>query len=95
MNIFKAETENKTGKALFYIFEICAIAIAVISLFLSIYYAVNYESFVAFIEYFTNGVISAFTIFGFGKIIDMLYARKSKCEKKSVETENKETTDVE
>ncbi len=89
MNIFKSESENKTGKILFYIFEAAAAFVALVTFILAIIYADSYQAFIVFVEYFVNGIVSSLTIFGFGKIIDLLYARKSKCEKKNVEAEKK------
>ncbi len=77
MNIFKPQTENSVGKAIFYIFEVCAIIVGLCSLILTIYYTVNYNSFMAFISYLTPTIVDTLVVFGIGKLIDLLYCKKS------------------
>lgn len=93
MELFKAETQNKAGKTLFYIFEVCAVIVGILSLVMAIYYAAIYESFVAFISYFIPAIVDTLVVFGLGKLIDMLYCKKD-CkkqeQKQATEAENKE-----
>ena len=88
MDFFKAETQNKTGKTLFYIFEICALVVGVLSLVMAIYYAAVYESFIAFISYLIPVIVDTLVVFGLGKLIDLLYCKKD-CKKQ----EQKQTTE--
>ena len=91
MELFQAETQNKTGKTLFYIFEICALVVGVLSLVMAIYYASVYESFVAFISYFIPVIVDSLVVFGLGKLIDLLYCKKEcKKQEQKPQTEDKE-----
>lgn len=91
MNIFKAETQNKTGKTLFYIFEICALIVGFLSLVMAIYYAATYESFMAFVSYLIPAIVDTVVVFGIGKLVDLLYCKKE-C-KKAEKTEEQNNND--
>lgn len=92
--MLKANSENKIGKTIFYVFEGCALAVGVILLILGIYYSAQYQSFTTFLEYLANAVVNTLIVFGLGKVIDLMYAKKDgKCCK--VETESAKTEKAE
>ena len=76
MNIFKAQSNNKTTGLIFYVFEICAAAIFFIMFILSIIYAVQMSSFAIFIETILTAIFYSLVLFGLGKVIDLLDSRK-------------------
>ena len=89
MNIFKPQTENKVGKAIFYIFEISAIVIAFLYLVLTIYYTANLGSFIVFVTYLLQTVFNTLVVYGIGKIIDLHYCKNS-CNTQEKPEEKKE-----
>ena len=91
MDFFKAETQNKSGKTLFYIFEICALVVGVLSLIMAIYYGAVYQSFIAFLSYLIPVIVDTLIVFGIGKVIDLLYCKKEcKKQEQPAKTEDKE-----
>lgn len=76
MNIFKAQSSNKTTGLIFYVFEICAAAIFFVMFVLSIIYAVQMSSFAVFIETILTAIFNSLVLFGLGKVIDLLDAKK-------------------
>ncbi|MBP3619318.1 MAG: hypothetical protein J6J24_01510 [Clostridia bacterium] len=91
-NIFKANSESKTGKAIFYTFEISALVVGV---FLLIYGICNAAltaqyngggiGFVSFLESLAKLAFDVLVIYGIGRILDFFYCKH---EKKTKETNN-------
>ena len=88
-NIFKATTNNKTGKILFYIFEISALVFFVIQFILCIIAGAR-AGFGVFVESFLNTVVYTLFLYAFGKIIDLLSGKQ-----KDKTNTNNETTTIE
>ena len=77
-NIFKPTTENKSGRVLFYIFEIAALAIGVLYFIMGLVYAIQLSSFAAFVSELLAGVLYMLLLYGIGRIIDLLYTKNQK-----------------
>lgn len=97
--MFKASSENKVGKTIFYVFEGCAGFVGLVMFILSIYYSAQLSSFVVFLEYFLNAIVNTLIIFGLGKVIDLMLAKRDeKCcnaEKESEKEEQKSSAEEE
>lgn len=98
--MIKASSKNTVGKAIFYTFEICALVVGVFTLILGIYSGTELSSFFAFLQYFVSAITNTLLIYGLGKVIDLMYARKDgKCckaeNKPAEESTNQENKDAE
>lgn len=83
--LFTATSKNKTGKTLFYIFEIAALVVGVIMLIINIYSAAIYggsAGFMAFLSGLASLAFDVLVLFGIGKIIDLKMAKKDAKEQK-------------
>lgn len=92
-NLFKANSESKTGKTIFYIFEISALVVGVLMLIFGIYEASLYhgaDGFMIFLRDLANIAFDVLVIYGIGKIIDFLYCKH---EAKSKDTKNDEKSE--
>lgn len=85
-NIILSACKSSAGKLLFYIFEIAALVIGVISLVIAIYSSATTASFLVFVSGLVSAVINTLVIYGIGKIIDLLYLKSE-----STKVEEKET----
>lgn len=74
--MFKASSKSKFGKTIFYIFEISALVVGILLFILAIYNASVSNNFMTFLNGFTTMIASTLTIFGLGKICDLLYCRR-------------------
>ena len=74
--MFKASSKSKIGKTIFYCFEISALVVGVLLFILAIYNASVSSNFMAFLNGFVSMIVSTLTIFGLGKICDLLYCKK-------------------
>lgn len=72
------------GMILFYVFEAFALLLAFVGFIIAIIQAVDYSSFMVFVQSWLSTLGTALIIFGVGKIVDLLYYAH-------VKTENKET----
>ena len=92
-NIFVAQSNNKVGKTLFYMFEIAALVVAVFEFIFGIYSATVGGGFMSFLSYLVQAVIYSFILFGIGQMLDLHCAKADRCAKKAEKAE--ETTDAE
>lgn len=92
-NIFVAQSNNKVGKTLFYMFEIAALVVAVFEFIFGIYSATVGGGFMSFLSYLVQAVIYSFILFGIGTMLDLHCAKADRCAKKAEKAE--ETTDAE
>ena len=92
-NIFTPNSKSAAGKTTFFIFEIASLVVFAFFFIFAIIDAVRLDSFVLFMQEFFQGAIYALLIFGFGRVIDLLYSqsegKKEKKEKKE-DTEKKD-----
>ena len=81
-NIIKASSKNKAAQVTFYVFEICALVLAAYSCIMGLVYAIEGRSFMTFVNGLMQAVYEFLIIYGLGRIIDLLAAKKeSKTEK--------------
>lgn len=74
--MFKAISQSKAGKAIFYIFEISALIVGLLLFVLSIYNGAKSDNFMVFLNGFVNMIVSTLIIFGLGKICDLLFSKR-------------------
>ena len=79
MNIVKPKSES--GKVIFYIFEICALVVAVLNFVLAIYFAAEYQSFLYFVNEIPTIIVNPLILYGIGRIVDLMCC-KADCKKK-------------
>ena len=92
-NIFTPNSKGTAGKVTFFIFEIAALVVFAFFFIFAIIDAARLDSFVLFMQEFFQGVIYTLLIFGFGRVIDLLYSQtEGKAEKKE-KKEKKEDTE--
>lgn len=87
--IFTPSSKSKAGKIIFYTFEIAALIVGVLSLILCIYTAAIYgggAGFMAFLSGLATLAFDVLVLFGIGKIVDLMMAKK---EAKQQKEENK------
>ena len=77
-NILKPDTQNKSGKTLFYIFEIAALVMFIIFFIVAIVAAALASSFLTFVQFFSMGIFFLFVFYGIGKVLDLMYAKNEK-----------------
>lgn len=85
MNIVKPKSES--GKVIFYIFEICALVVAVLYFILAIYLAAEYQSFLYFVNEIPTIIVNPLIIYGIGRIIDLM-CYKADCKKAEKKEDN-------
>jgi len=74
--MFKASSTNKTGKAIFYTFEISALIVGILLFILAIYNASISGKFMVFLQGLTTTVFCALVLYALGKICDLLFSKK-------------------
>ena len=77
MNLLKPQSNNKTANITFYIFEIVAAVICFIYFVMAIIEAVQFTSFLTFVQGFYTGVIYALILYGIGRIIDFVAPKEN------------------
>ena len=86
--MFKAQSQNRAGKATFYMFEIAALAVVAIFFILAIVNIAQGAGFAWFLQYLVEGAFYGFILFGLGRVVDLLYC-KAECHAKKEEKEEK------
>jgi membrane protein DedA with SNARE-associated domain len=78
--MFTASSKDKIGKTIFYTFETAAAVVGVLTLILGIYAASKSSSgsFMVFVSYFITAIVDTLTLYGLGKIIDIMLSKKHK-----------------
>ena len=77
-NILKPTCENKAGRALFYVFEIVALAVAALYVLEGLVWVFQGAAFSLFLGNLVQGAIYMLLLYGIGRIIDLLYHKNEK-----------------
>ena len=77
-NILKPTCENKAGRILFYIFEIAALAVCALYFLIGLIDAIQWGSFMTFLNGLVQGAIYLLLLYALGRIIDLLYRKNEK-----------------
>lgn len=92
MDLFKPVSENKAARLAFYIFEFASLAIFALGFIICIVEAVNYSSFLWFVESLISVCVNTLIVYALGRLVDLGYAKVCKCnEKKTEEKKEPET----
>lgn len=75
-NIVKATAKSKAAQVTFYVFEICALIIGAIVFTMGLVNAIRYNSFDAFVNGLISGAFDFLVLYGIGRVIDLLAAKK-------------------
>ena len=72
MNLFQPQSQNKTARMLFYIFELAAIVYFFVAFIMGIISAAQLGDFGTFIGAFFDSLMTALIVWGIGRLIDFL-----------------------
>ena len=79
-NIFVPHTKNTAGKVLYWLFEISAIALFAIYFILGVYWGAVAGGFMTFLQCFLEAWFYCLALYGFARVLDMLYCKKDHCQ---------------
>lgn len=92
-NIFTPNSKSTAGKVTFFIFEIAALVIWAAFFIFAIVDIARGADFFWFLQQLIQGLLYGLLVYGFGRVIDLLYSQSEGKAEKKEKKEKKEDTE--